>query len=227
MGRSEEWLDPGRLGFKPLKYDALEKAAIQKGSTENGRFAIKLFPRHLLWSKEKFGKDFLFEIRGKHDLGLILLERRDRLQQAVSFYRASISGLWTSRQKGAQAPLPYDFAGICQAYFQIEQSYAFWRAYLSLSELDFRQFFYEDLQQDPKPYLEAMADLMEVPVPETTPVSELRIQRDNLTEEWTTRFREDAASRAAIEAFEDMPVPRTLGNLTRFALKRPLVRKRF
>jgi hypothetical protein len=41
------------------------------------------------------------------------------------------------------------------------------------------------------------------------------------------RFREDAATKGAIEAIEDMPVPRTLDNLARFALKRPLARRRF
>jgi LPS sulfotransferase NodH len=228
MGRSEEWLDPFFLGFEPTGYDALEDAVIRKGSTENGRFAIKVFPRHQAWARGKFGKDLLFEIRRKHDLGFILLERRDRVRQAISFYRARISGLWTSRHKDAQAPVPYSFSGIGQAYFQIELSYAFWRAYLQLSELDFRQFVYEELQQDPKPYLEAVADFMGVPVPETTPVSEFTIQRDDITEDWMTRFRKDAAAKGAIEAFEDMPaVPRTLGNLVRFALKRPLPRNRF
>jgi hypothetical protein len=93
--------------------------------------------------------------------------------------------------------------------------------------LDFRQFVYEDLQQDPKPYLEAVADFMGVPVPENISDSKFTIQRDTLTEEWMMRFREDAATKGAIEAIEDMPVPRTLDNLARFALKRPLARRRF
>lgn len=229
MGRSEEWLDPAYLGFEPLSYDALERAVIEKGSTDNGRFGIKLFPRHLHWSKEKFGKDLLFEIRGKHDLGFVLLERRDRIAQAISFYRARMSGVWTSRHKGKanRGAVPYSFSDISQAYFQIDRSYAFWRSYLQLLALDFRQFVYEDLQQDPKPYLETVADFLGVPVPENTRDSKFTIQRDSVTEEWMMRFREDAAAKGASEAIEDMPVPRTFDNLARFALKRPLARKRF
>jgi LPS sulfotransferase NodH len=124
MGRSEEWLDPAYLGFEPLSYDVLERTVIEKGATDNGRFGIKLFPRHLRWSREKFGKDFLFEIRGKHELGFILLERRDRIAQAISFYRARMSGVWTSRHKGksTQGAVPYSFSDISQAYFQIDRS---------------------------------------------------------------------------------------------------------
>lgn len=227
MGKSDEWLDPVCLGFEPTEYDALEKAVIQKASTENGRFAVKLFPRHLRWSKEKFGKDFLFEIRKKHELGIILLERRDRVRQAISFYRARMSGLWTFRDQGRKQPIPYDFAGICQAYFQIEQSYTFWKAYLNLSELDFRLFYYEDMLEDSQPYIEAVAGFLDISAPEATPVSDLRIQRDSLTEDWSARFREDATAKGAAEALQEMPVARTLSNLARFTLKRPLNRKRF
>lgn len=228
MGRSGEWLNPGYLGFElPRQYDALEEAVLRKASTENGCFAVKLFPRHLIRSKDRCGRDFLLEIRKKHDLGFIVLERRDRLRQAVSFYRASVSRLWSSRHKGADAPVPYSFAGISQAFFQIEQSYAFWRAYLNLSELRHRQFVYEDLQQDPQPYLEAVAELLAVRVPATVPVSKYEVQRDDLTEDWVTRFRRDAGEKGAIEAIEEAPVRRTLDNLARFALKRPLNRRRF
>jgi LPS sulfotransferase NodH len=227
LGRSAEWLNASYLGFDPRDYDALEQAVIQKGTTENGRFSIKVFPRHLLWSKAKFGKDLLFEIRKKHDVSFVILERQDRLRQAISFYRARMSRAWTSRQKGEQSSLPYDFAEISQAYFQIEQSYAFWRAYLSLSDLGFTEFVYEELQGDPNPYVQAIARLLDVPAPDVTPVSNLRVQRDGITEEWTARFREDAAARGAIEALGEMPVPRTLGNLVRFAQKRPLATKKF
>ncbi|MBZ9986708.1 Stf0 sulfotransferase [Mesorhizobium sp. BH1-1-5] len=227
MGRSQEWLKQLHLGPEPRRYDVLEETVIRGASTANGRFAIKVFPRHLSWSKGKCGKDFLLEVRKNNDLGFILLERRDRLRQAISFYRASVSLLWTSRAKGARSPVPYSFAGISQAFFQIEQSYAFWRAYVDLSQLPHRHFFYEDLLPDPRPYLEAVAELLDVPAPAAVPVSQLRIQRDDLTEDWVERFRQEAAKKGAIEAIEEVPVPRTLDNFARIALKRPLNRRRF
>ncbi|WP_363792906.1 Stf0 family sulfotransferase [Mesorhizobium sp.] len=227
MGRSGEWLKSAYLGLEPRSYDALEDVVIKESSTENGRFAIKVFPRHLIWSKGKCGKDFLFEVRRNNDLGFILLERRDRLRQAISFHRASASLLWTSRHEGAGTPVPYSFTGISRAFFQIEQSYAFWRAYLNLSQLPYRRFVYEDLQPDPRPYVEAVAEMLDVPVPATVAVSQYTVQRDDLTEDWVERFRREAAEKGAIEAIEDAPVPRTLDNLARFATKRPLSRRRF
>ncbi|MDX8482696.1 Stf0 family sulfotransferase [Mesorhizobium sp. VK24D] len=227
MGCSGEWLKSAYLGLEPRRYDVLEETVIRKSATENGRFAIKVFPRHLIWSKGKCGKDFLLEIRRNNDLGFILLERRDRLRQAISFYRASASRLWSIRHKGAGTPVEYSFAGISRAFFQIEQSYAFWRAYLNLSQLPYRQFVYEDLQPDPRPYVEAVAQLLDVPVPATVPVSPYAIQRDDLTEDWAKRFRQEAAEKGAIEAIEDEQVPRTLDNLARFATKRSLTRRRF
>ncbi|WP_245475645.1 hypothetical protein [Mesorhizobium sp. M7A.F.Ca.US.006.01.1.1] len=68
---------------------------------------------------------------------------------------------------------------------------------------------------------------MDVEVPEDTVNSKFTIQRDSLTEEWIVRFREDAAARGAIEGIGEMAVPRTLDNIARFALKRPLIRKPF
>ncbi|MGX5800607.1 Stf0 family sulfotransferase [Bradyrhizobium sp. Arg314] len=227
MGRSGEWLKPLHLGPEPRGYEALEEAVIRKASTENGRFAVKVFPRHLAWSKGKCGKDFLLEIRRKHDLGFITLERRDRLRQAISFYRASVSNSWASWINGAGSPVPYSFAGISRAFFQIEQSYAFWRAYLDLSDLPYRHFVYEDLLADPRPYLEAVAELLDVPAPASVPVTEFKVQRDDLTEDWLRRFRREAAQMGAIEAIEEAPVPRTFDNFARIALKRPLSRRRF
>ncbi|MBZ9693945.1 Stf0 family sulfotransferase [Mesorhizobium sp. CO1-1-9] len=229
MGKSEEWLGSDYLRFKPSSYEALEEAAIKKGATDNGRFAIKVFPRHLDACKDTFGKDFLFETKKKHDLLFILLERRDRLRQAISFYRARMSGLWTSQHQGRIAPriVPYSFAGISQAYFQIDRSYAYWRSYVALLGVDCLSFVYEDLQPDPKPYLQAVAQFMAVTAPESTSTSKFTIQRDSLTEEWLARFREDVAAKGAIEGIGDAPVTRNLDNLVRFIRKRPLNRKRF
>ncbi|MGX5841131.1 Stf0 family sulfotransferase [Mesorhizobium sp. ArgA1] len=224
MGHSEEWLGSGNLRFAPSSYVAFEEAVIKKGSTDNGRFAIKIFPRHLEPCKRKYGKDFLFEINRKHDLLVILLERRDRFRQAISAYRAKMSGVFTSHQHERTTPrtVPYSFTGISQAYFQIDLSYAYWRSYVNLLGLDCRLFVYEDLLPDPNLYLEAFAEFMEVPAPESTSASKFMIQRDSVTEEWLARFREDVAAKGAIEGIGNTTVSRTLGNLVRFLLKRPV-----
>ncbi|RAZ87083.1 Stf0 sulfotransferase [Mesorhizobium hawassense] len=227
MGQTKEWLKPLFLKPEPRGYEALEQAVLRQASTENGRFAIKVFPRQLAWSKGRWGRDFLFEMRRRHDLAFITLERRDRLRQAISFYRAGVSNSWTSWDKGRDVAVPYSFAGISRAFFQIEQSYAFRRAYLDFSQLPSRHFVYEDLLADPQPYIEAVAGLLDVGVPASLPVSRFVVQRDDITEDWVARFRQASAERGAIEAIEEQPVPRTLQNFARIALKRPLNRRQF
>ncbi|MGX7876683.1 Stf0 family sulfotransferase [Mesorhizobium sp. ORM6] len=149
FGKSAEWLDTANLGRKPKSFDELMSAVIDCGGTANGRFAVKLFPRHLHWSQAKYGADFLAECLRRHAMGLVLLERRDRLRQAISYCRAKASGRWRSTMAGAGLVPQYDFAGICQAYFLIEQSYAFWEAYLRMANLPYDHLFYEDLLDDP------------------------------------------------------------------------------
>ncbi len=201
MGRANEWLKPSFLQIRPSSYspEAFFDLVIEKASTENGRFGVKIFPEHLKWVKAQYGFDFIAECRERYETRIIYLERRDRLSQALSFARGRMTRQWksTSSTRGDEA---YDFAAICRAYFDIERSYAFWRAYFTLQNLDRAEFFYEDLLPDPMPYLHALAAhlCVQAPVQQRT---DLVIQRDSLTEEWLARFKDDLGSRSVLEAY--------------------------
>ncbi|GLQ79250.1 hypothetical protein GCM10007881_27680 [Mesorhizobium huakuii] len=223
LGQSAEWLDTDTLGFKPKSFDELLSGVIERGRTENGRFAVKLFPRHLDWSQAKYGTDFLAECVRRHAMGLILLERRDRLRQAISYCRAKASGRWRSTMDVADRVVPqYDFAGICQAYFLIGQSYAFWEAYLRMSGLPYDHLFYEDLVDDPRPYIASVARQLSVEMPSGEFRTNLRVQRDTRTEEWAERFQSDARSRDLLAHLPKKVAPRNINNLARFLLKRQM-----
>ncbi|WP_137929502.1 Stf0 family sulfotransferase [Mesorhizobium comanense] len=223
MGQSAEWLDTGNLGFKPKSLDELLSATIDRGGTANGRFAVKLFPRHLHWSQAKYGADFLAECIRRHALGLVLLERRDRLRQAISYCRAKASGRWTSTTMDAAETVPrYDFAGICQAYFLIGQSYAFWEAYLRITGLPYDHLFYEDLLDDPAPYVASLARHLSVDMPEGEFETNLRQQRDSHTEEWVERFQDDARSKDLLAHLPETVAPRNIDNFARFLFKKQM-----
>ena len=222
LGQSAEWLDTDTLGSKPKSFNELLSAVIDRGGTANGRFAVKLFPRHLHWSQAKYGADFLAECVRRHDMGLILLERRDRLRQAISYCRAKTSGRWRSTMDGADLVPQYDFAGICQAYFLIEQSYAFWEAYLRLADLPYDHFFYEDLLDDPHPYVASVARQLSVEMPSGELATNLRLQRDSRTEEWAERFQSDARSGDLLAHLPKKVAPRNISNLARFLLKKQM-----
>lgn len=222
LGNSAEWLDTINLGFKPKSFDELLSAVIDRGGTANGRFAVKLFPRHLHWSQAKYGADFLAECARRHHMGLILLERRDRLRQAISHCRAKATGRWKSTMSGADLVPQYDFAGICQAYFLIEQSYAFWQAYLRIVNLPYDHFFYEDLLDDPRPYIESMARQLSVEMPEGEFKTNLQLQRDTHTEDWVERFQNDAKSKSPLAHLPENVAPRNIDNFVRFLLKKQM-----
>lgn len=222
LGQSGEWLDPSKLGFKPKSFDELLCAVIDRGKTANCRFAVKVFSRHLETAQAKYGVDFLTECIRRHGIGLVLLERRDRLRQAISYCRAKASGRWQSTTSSADLIPEYDFASICQVYFRIEQSHAFWGAYLRMADLPYDHFFYEDLLSDPRPYVASLARQLSVEMPNCNFETNLRLQRDAYTEEWVERYRNDARSKNLLAHLPEKMAPRNVDNLARFLLKKQM-----
>ena len=66
----------------------------------------------------------------------------------------------------------------------------FWDSYLSLWAPDTKTFYYEDLVDDPSPFLRYVAKCLGRPYSKASGNS-LKIQRDATTEEWLIKFRKD------------------------------------
>lgn len=223
MGKLEEWIDPKLLGLKPgaLAFEPYLERIFDVSSTPNGRYAIKLFPRHLHEVQRVYNVDLIDELRRRHMAEIVVLKRTDRHRQAISFAKARMNDQWRSNTS-AHGKATYDFDLICRAYFYLDRSYAYWQSYLGLRDIPYASFNYEDLLGDPSPYLAHLAKAVNVPVPErvTTP---LQVQRDDQTEEWLSRFKADLASRDIIGPSMLYPQPsRKLTNLVRFGKKEPL-----
>lgn len=194
MGNSDEWLDYGHL-TKPKGPSGrlqLYTRTLAAASTENGRFAVKIFPRQLLQVIDEYEFDFIRRSRREHDTRVVVLEREDRVAQAISLVRAMQSGAWSSQVQGSK-PVRYNFGALCQAHFHIGRGYAFWQSYLSLSGVPYAKFTYESLQKDSGAYFETLAAYLDVPPPQAV-ASPLTVQRDQISTEWRTRFLEDVES---------------------------------
>ena len=220
MGRSGEWLDCLNSDIRPSDYSPSEffNLVIDKGRSGNDRFGVRVFPWHLHWVQHQCGFDFVAECLKRHETKLLLLYREDRMRQAISYARGVMTSQWTSRiaKKG---PEVYNFKDICRAYFHIERSFAFWRAYLTMHGHSYAEFAYEDLLSDPTPYIRTLADQLEVETP-TELRTDLKIQRDELTEKWIRQFRTDLASHNVMESAGLPKLPsRTPANLLRFLRK--------
>ena len=196
---------------------------LARSRTENDRFAVKVFPRHLYLVSDTYGFDFIDRLMKEHDTKLIFLRRNDRVRQAVSFARGLMTRQWRS-DSVAKRMAAYDFPTICRCYFYIEQSYSFWQHYLGLRCLSHETVIYEDLLGDPSAYLSMLSEHLDVPPP-TKPQTTLTIQRDETTEAWAEKFNRDVLSRNILEFVVDRryaPV-RTLANLGRFLRKEPML----
>jgi len=233
MGNTQEWLDYGHLNGPKGKAGRgpLYKRTMKAASTENGRFAVKLFPRQLLQVLDEYNLDFIRRCRRENDVKLILLERADKVAQAISLVRAMQTGKWSTatdtRRSRQNSEVKYNFSALCQAYFHIERGYGFWHAYLALNALPFETFTYETLLKDPAPYLETISNHMEVKTPDAL-TSALEIQRDGLSDEWKNRFANDIKTRGIpASAYQQKQPEPTFGNALKVWRGKPAKITRF
>ncbi len=190
MGVVDEWLDFTHLTPPkgPKGRPVLNEKILRAARTDNGNFAVKIFPRQLLQVIDEYEFDFIRRAMREHETKLVLLERTDRKAQAVSLVRAMQTGQWRGEQPASKAP-KYNFGALAQAYFHICRGYDFWRSYLTLQGFPYQHFTYEDMLSNPAPYLKLVSSHFGEPVPVGESTQE--IQRDPLSSEWLETFEDD------------------------------------
>lgn len=223
LGTSGEWFANYSWGPRGRSFtaDAFFAAALERASTPNGFFCIKLFPAHLHWFQIRHGIDIIHRLMQTHDIRFLTLRRENRLRQAISYARAQQSEQWRADKAKKREPV-YDFAQICRCYFLIGASYAYWDSYLGIRDIAAHRFVYEELVPDPMPFLRCIADhagVGDLPPAEAG----TRVQSDASTEDWAARFREDVARHGVVAASApSRPAQRSPSNLIRLAQGRPL-----
>lgn len=198
-GNCREWLNPAvhklpqmkRLSPAPLM--ALIAKSAQSPAT--GVLGLKVFTHHLTRFHGLYGFDPLAQLTQGRETLYLRLERRDRVAQAVSLEIARQTGAWKSTSAAKSDPV-YDFGRILRAYIKIGASYAFWDSYCELRSLRQELFVYEDLAEDPGPWLAACAAFTGRPLRQAAAKpTRLNIQRDARNEDWAARFRQELAQR--------------------------------
>lgn len=121
----------------------------------------------------------------------IMLKRRDILAQAVSLFRAELTGRFHSPQKATREVRveDYDREKIATHLMIIEQVYGSLTAFLEQSGTAYRTVYYEDICADPADFVtETCADLGLAPPSEIDCQVRLKVLRDAVNEEWMNRF---------------------------------------
>lgn len=223
LGNSEEWF--ARWAWpKALENAQCETyidAMIAKASTPNGYFCAKIFPAHPHYFNVIYGQDLVRTLIERFECNILMLDRRDRMRQAVSYARGIQTEQWKSIG-AAKREAAYDAMMIARCYFLVNQSYEYWRTYTSIRGIKVTYFTYEDLIGAPDPYVESIARHAGETV-DRIPESPLKIQRDEITEIWLERFQKDLPTLNITVASAPQRQPRPdLSNLRRLLTGKPL-----
>jgi len=208
MGVTGEWLGFDKMSKPPRAYTAQSyyQQIMRQASTANGRFAAKIFPRHLRRAQQTYNFDFIQKCVQENDVKLYLITRDDRLGQAISRLKAMQTKAWVGKEELSSRPVRYNFRKLCSFYFEAGRGYDFWRSYLAINGYEYEAFTYEELLPNPAPFFESAAAHLGVAPPESYE-SSLKIQRDSVTEVWRQRFLDDIATQGIHPDTYNLPQP--------------------
>lgn len=197
-------------------YEGLKQKLWKEGSSSNAVFGIKFSLYHEVWVQVKseihalkqqvedtptYNGDFLWELfpRCQH----IYLTRRNKIRQAVSWWKAIKKGVWHIKEGEAQDEAAfykthYDFDALSYLLTEISVRECATEAFFKENHLTPMTLVYEDLIQDKWATLDRVSTFLGQPLGEesgflqpATIQQTLQKTSSSLDEEWIQRFRED------------------------------------
>jgi len=219
-GRPREYFDPGhektwltRLGIK-ADTEYVEKV-LGAGTTPNGVFGAKVHWHQFLHLRKKIrlvhgdGVSDLELLRSAFpDLRFVFLTRRDKVRQAVSYYKALRTDCWHSlrpdatitgqTQESFQAPTlalaseaSFDFEHIDRWFTRFTNDDASWCRYFATVGLEPFEVIYEDFIETYDSTILGILHYLEIPIPDGLKIASPRLCKlsDEVSEEWALRYR--------------------------------------
>lgn len=167
-------------------------------TTPNGVFGTKLPANHtgtfLRRASEAAGRPLTslkegFELHFPN-LHYLLLKREDKLAQAVSLYRAAMTGQWRLAAGGEPTtrPIEYDYYGIARCYQHILASNAYWEGFFTTHNISPLTLTYEELVNEYESSMRRILASLGLPWHRTPPPRTAR-QADERSREWAERFK--------------------------------------
>lgn len=211
LGAPLEYLNfepAGPYGFATASPDLqrrLWRSVLRRRCSTNGVFGLKAFPPQLEQLKRRnpeLLKDVLSVIlpQGK-PRKILYLRRRDRIAQAVSYARASMSGIWRKDQEGATAtPIQYSDEAIEAAERGILLQESVWEEMLSDLGIEPLNLWFEDVLANPESAAEAVADHLGVRIDRCAAVEVPQIEKQSEEDSlaWAERY---ARRRSTLQEF--------------------------
>ncbi len=210
---AREW---GLAGVRPQSDAAFNKsyheAALREGEGRTGVFGMRLMRENVRDMSARLGTLYpaltLDRPRIEAALGptaYIHLSRSDKVRQAVSYVKATQTGLWhmapdgteLERLKPPQEPV-YDFDEIQRTLLAFERYDAEWPDWFTAHNIDPHHVTYEAIASDPAIVLAGILDHLGLDprlADGMTPgVAKLA---DQISDDWVARFHADSTAKAA------------------------------
>jgi trehalose 2-sulfotransferase len=138
-------------------------------------------------------------------LRYIQITRKDKFRQAISLWKAVQTQAWrqdADRRTSSPAEPQFSFRAINYLVRLLTAHDASWDAYFLGLGHEPLKITFEDLAEDPEPVLRRILAYLGIPAPADLTISEprLRIQADELSEQWLNRVHEHLSALESPEA---------------------------
>lgn len=131
------------------------------------------------------------------NLRFVYLTRRNKVRQAVSFWRAQQSGVW-GRYSGERAPeggeAAFDFGALARLVQEMSLREARWQALFDALGVAPYTVVYEDYVRAPEAAVRGILTFLDLTPPPGWSLPELTMERlaDETSEAWVARYRAEA-----------------------------------
>ncbi|GAB5447628.1 Stf0 family sulfotransferase [Gymnodinialimonas sp.] len=190
----------------PTKAEALDavfEAAIARGTAGSGVFGLRIQRPSFLFFVEQLALRFPSHPDDKARIEaafgrtlFVHLTRESKLDQAISFVRATQSGLWHRASDGTElerlsAPREtvYDAKAIASQLEQFEQMDRAWEAWFEVQNITPLRLTYDTLSADPHAALSQVLTALGLEAATTKTTPPTAKLADGVNDEWAARFR--------------------------------------
>lgn len=188
LGAPLEYLNfvpEGPYGFAAKSPEAQQRlwdSVVRRRTSPNGVFGAKVFPQQFeelhASNPELLDQAIRTLLPGRGRSRVIELRRRDRTAHAISYARASLSGVWRREQEGAGADEPeYSARAVANAERLLAQQDARWQAMYGDLKIEPLVVWYEDVVAAPDQAVAAVASYLGVELDPAAAVAIPQIER--------------------------------------------------
>lgn len=179
----DQWGLSGRADYLP--------SLLNRKTSPNGVFGAKV---HFHQYRETFGCEELPSFFPATKF--IWISRRDKIRQAISYWRAIQTNQWASTHASSSSTPSYCFEEIQKLLDQTEFEQSEWNRFFERFQIEPLKIDYESFCLDIESYVEACLTFLGVPTdclpPDLASRLTLRRQSDELSEDWVQRYQQDA-----------------------------------